>query len=404
MSVLKRIKVWDVKVGMIIVRCDKAGVPFNEYGVPLTDISKAQKLASYGVENVYVWIGEPSKTVMAPKKNLPKEHTYDVPKDDDIKSIDIAAAGELANRVKTAIEKALDDIKKGRIANIDTLNVMVSDVIHTAIDTPGIFTSIPPFKAGFNEEDCTHSLNVCLLAVSIGQIMGLKGKELADLGLAAILHDVGSMRVPERILTKKTALSEMEFAVLKKHPTWGHEILSRNSQINNEVLLAVSPHHEYCNGSGYPSALKEIYLTRISKILSVAEDYETMINGRMASYRASNNTDAIKRIYAGIGKQYNEAVVKAFVSVVGVFPVGTTVKLTDGNVAVICEVNKKDQSKPKVILLGKDGKGERSFVNLAKSPTIKVAATINHAEYGINPDDILHGFFNDRLKSHISNS
>lgn len=393
MSVLKRVKISDVETGMIIVRCDKAGVPFNEYAVPLTDISKALALAEFGVEHVYIWVGSSA--------DMAATQTLKIPKEDDIRSIDIAAAGEIVNRAKIVVEQTINNIRKGRLADMSALNVMVSDIIHTATDIPGVFTSMTPLKHKLDQDDFTHSLNVCVLALSIGQIMGLKGKELIDLGLASIFHDIGITRVPDRILTKQTALTEMEYSVLKKHPDWGYELLERNNQINKEVLVAVSQHHEYCDGSGYPSGLQEMYLTRISKILSVAEDYETMTNGKMASYRAANNTEAVKRIYAGMGKQYNDSVVKAFVSVIGVFPVGTMVKLSDGNTAIVCEVNVKDQSKPKAIVLGKDGKGERSFVNLAKNPDLKIASAVNHNEYGVDPDDVFDAFLNDRIKAQI---
>ncbi len=397
MSALLQIKISDLKPGMIVVRCDKSGIPFNEYGVPLTDAGKAEELASFGVRHVYIWNGGKE----APEET--KKHDYSVPAGEDIPSVAIAAAMELAGKAKNTVNNAINNAKKGRPVDIETVSGIISDIIQASSDTQHIFASMPPITAAsVDEEDCAHGLNVCCLALSMGLIMGLKQKDLMNLGIASVFHDVGKSRVPEKILKKNGPLSDVELTILKKHPGWGYEMLEKSGKVETEALIAIGQHHECCDGSGYPASLNERYIIKISKILAVAEAYETMLCGGTEYPGVQNNTDAVKRIYAGMGRQYSEDAVKAFVSVMGVYPVGTFVKLSDGNTAIVCEVNRKDQSRPKVILMGKDGKGKRGFMNLAKKQDIKVTSPANHAEYGIDPDSVFDDFLRERIRSRIS--
>ena len=113
--------------------------------------------------------------------------------------------------------------------------------------------------------------------------------------------------------------------------------------------------------------------------------------------RAFNNTDAIKKIYAEAGKKYQADIVKTFVSIMGVYPVGTAVSLSNGSIGIVCETNKMDQAHPKILMMHKDNPSNIELVNLKTHPNIKIVKELNNTELNINPFEIFNSFLKSRI-------
>lgn len=403
MASLKRIGVWDIQLGMVIVKCDKAGVPFNEYGRPLSNLGYIHSLHDYGVEHVYIWSEDDApdeKQAETKQAEPPKAIEYKVAKDDDVNAILLSSATELVHMLKENFTESMAGLKMGKAIDAPAVIDVVSDIIFMSNDNPEVFTKIA-LGEGMSKDEFTHGLNVCINAVSLGQAVGIKGKELHDLGLAGLLHDIGKVRVPEQILNKKTNLSEYEMAALKRHPEYAGQVLQRYSCINEDVINIIYQHHECCDGSGYPSGINAQYILKPSKVLAIAEAYNTMLTYSPEFPRAFNNTDAIKKIYAEAGKKYQADIVKTFVSIMGVYPVGTAVTLNNGAIGIVCEVNKFDYGKPKILMLSKDNPNKIELVNLKTHPTIKIIKEINNAELNINPFEIFNNFLQNRISHQV---
>ncbi len=412
MASLKRIGVWDIQLGMVIVKCDKAGVPFNEYGRPLSNLGYIHSLHDYGVEHVYVWSEKdsppekPANDTPEINKNASKSHEIPneveikVNKDDDVNAILLSATTELVSMLKTNFTESMSGLKMGKAIDTPSIISVVSDIVFMSDDNPEIFTKIA-VNEGMSKDEYTHGLNVCINAVSLGSAIGIKGKELHDLGLAGLLHDIGKVRVPEHILNKKTGLSDYEMASLKRHPEYAGQVLQRYDNISEDVLNIIYQHHECCDGSGYPSGLNSQYISKSAKVLAIAEAYNTMLMYSPEYPRAFNNTDAIKKIYAESGKKYQADIVKTFVSIMGVYPVGTAVTLSNGNIGIVCEVNKHDQSKPKVLMLHKDDPSHIELLNLKTHPNIKIVKEINNTELNINTFEIFNSFLKNRIAHQV---
>lgn len=401
MASLKRIGVWDIQLGMVIVKCDKAGVPFNEYGRPLSNLGYIHSLHDYGVEHVYIWSEDDSpKEKATQKEEKPKTVEYQVAKDDDVNAILLSSAAELVNMLKENFTESMAGLKMGKAIDTPAIVDVVSDIIFMTNDNPEVFTKIA-LSEGMTKDEYTHGLNVCINAVSLGQAVGIKGKELHDLGLAGLLHDIGKVRVPEQILNKKANLSEYEMAALKRHPEYAGQILQRYDNISEDVINIIYQHHECCDGSGYPSGINAQYILKTSKVLAIAEAYNTMLTYSPEFPRAFNNTDAIKKIYAESGKKYQADIVKTFVSIMGVYPVGTVVTLSNGAIGIVCEVNKFDYGKPKILMLSKDNPDKIELVNLKTHPTIKIVKEINNTDLNINPFEIFNSFLQNRISHQV---
>lgn len=406
MASLKRVGVWDIQLGMVIVKCDKAGVPFNEYGRPLSNLGYIHSLHDYGVEYVYIWSTQDEvKETKDDKEEIIKseddKHEFTVRKEDDVNAVLLSAATEFVHMLKENFSESMATLKIGRSFDAPAVVNIVSDIIFMSNDNPEIFTKIA-LSEGMTKDEYTHGINVCINAITLGQAVGIEGKELQDLGLAGLLHDIGKVRIPEQILNKKSVLSEYEMASLKRHPEYAGQVLQRyDSIISEDVVNIIYQHHECCDGSGYPSGINAQYILKSAKVLAIAEAYNTMLMYSPEYPRAFNNTDAIKKIYAEAGRKYQADIVKTFITIMGVYPVGTAVSLNNGNIGIICEVNKNDQARPKVLMFNKENPKKVELVNLRNKPNIKIIKEINNSELNINPFELFNNFLQNRVSAQI---
>lgn len=160
----------------------------------------------------------------------------------------------------------------------------------------------------------THSINVQNIALSIGKIMGLTDKELKELSILAILHDIGKIGIPESILNKPERLTDFEFATIKRHPQIGYDAIKPIKRLQ-KISEAILDHHEHYNGDGYPNGKKQEEISMIARILSVADVFEALTADRV--YRkAMSIQQAIDIIQAGKEQQFDPSVVDALLEIV----------------------------------------------------------------------------------------
>ena len=159
----------------------------------------------------------------------------------------------------------------------------------------------------------THCSNVQRIALSLGQTMGLEDKELKDLSIAAIIHDIGKIGIPESILNKPERLSEVEFSIIKRHPQIGYDSIKHIKRLQN-VAEAIRDHHEHYDGNGYPNGKRQEELSRIARILAVADVFEALTSDRV--YRpAMSVKQALNIIREEKGQQFDPVVVEALLRI-----------------------------------------------------------------------------------------
>lgn len=219
----------------------------------------------------------------------------------------------------------------------------------------------------------THSLNVTMYSLAIGIEMNLTQKQLELLGMGAILHDVGKMKVPEEILLKPGKLTAEEFEEIKKHPEDGFNILRNVPNISLLVAHCAYQHHERLNGSGYPRGIQEEDIHCFGKIIAVADVFDAVTSNRV--YRqAMLPQDGLEILFAGVGTLYDEKVVDAFRMAVAIYPVGITVELNDGRKGVISRQNLGLSDRPVVRVLEESGQAVTPY-ELDLSETLDVVIT-----------------------------
>ncbi|RFU70099.1 HD-GYP domain-containing protein [Peribacillus saganii] len=210
----------------------------------------------------------------------------------------------------------------------------------------------------------THSLNVTLYSLAIGIEMKLNQKQIETLGMGAILHDVGKMLVPAKILMKPDKLTAEEFAEMKKHSELGFQLLRNAVTVPLVVAHCAYQHHERLDGTGYPRGIKGEDIHLFGRIIAVADVFDAVTSNRV--YRkAMLPHEGLEILYAGSATQFEVHIVEAFRRAVAIYPVGLMVELSDGRIGVVSKQNPGLSDRPVIEILEENAQAVEPYeVNL----------------------------------------
>ena len=241
----------------------------------------------------------------------------------------------------------------------------------------------------------THMVNVSILAMAQAHALGLDGPQLREVGLSALMHDIGKVRIPTEILQKTDRLTEDEFTIMKRHVVDGAEILRQTPEMPIMAPSVAFEHHLRLDGSGYPD-VKRTSLNLATMLTSIADVYDAMRSQR--SYQQAFPTDRILAVMKrNDGTQFDQHLVRRFVQLIGIYPPGTLVRLSSSEIAVVLQVHAPDPHRPRVQIL-RDPEGHP----IASQPTrhlwetadgddddIHITGPLDPADYGIDPLEYL---------------
>lgn len=243
-----------------------------------------------------------------------------------------------------------------------------------------------------------HSVNVALLATCLGRHIELSDIALEHLTICGLFHDLGKVDVPKEILLKHGTLTAEEWDLLKAHPVIGvRKILMLNAtpSLRSRIILGPFEHHLNLDMTGYPKTLFMGHLSLIGKILHIADVYEAMTAETV--YRAKSFTpdEALRQMWDEAGKSFDRILMKRFIHMMGIYPIGSIVELSDGNKALVMDYpDENERSLPQVLRLMDDGQGnwQRSEMIYLADQTMKespvplsIVRSIKPAQLHINP-------------------
>jgi putative nucleotidyltransferase with HDIG domain len=238
----------------------------------------------------------------------------------------------------------------------------------------------------------THMVNVSILTMSQARSLGLDGSPLRELGLAALMHDIGKVRTPTEILNKPEKLTDDEFKVMRMHVVDGAEILRRTPEMPAVAPVIAFEHHLRLDGTGYPFGVSRSGLNIGTMLCSIADVYDAMRSQR--AYQQAFPSDRILEVMKrSDGQQFDQHLVRRFTQLLGIYPPGNLVRLDTGALAVVMAVHAPDPFKPrvKVVISATGDQLERPYeVNLWEVPAESqgpksVKASLDPAEYAIDP-------------------
>ncbi|MDA8329241.1 MAG: HD-GYP domain-containing protein [Betaproteobacteria bacterium] len=259
---------------------------------------------------------------------------------------ELARAEQIRNEGRHAIMSMFAEVRMGKALPMDEMVGLVDKINDSVMRNHSALLSLVKLK---NKDDYTylHSVAVCALMIALGKQLGVEENQLKLLGMAGLLHDVGKIAMPEDILNKPGRLTDDEFELIKTHPVRGWEILKESPSMNALVQDVCLHHHERVDGTGYPDQLSGPALTLAARMGGICDVYDAITSDRC--YKAGwPPAEAIRKMAEWQNGHFDATIFQAFVRTIGIYPVGTLLKLKSGRLAVVTDQSEKSLLKPVV--------------------------------------------------------
>lgn len=253
-------------------------------------------------------------------------------------------AGAIYSRALQTIRKVFQETRFGKVPSVGEVQRTVEDIVGGILKGKHPLMALTMIKS-YDEYLFNHSVNVGILSMALGETLELDGTALRELGLGALLHDLGKINVPESIIRAPRKLTDEEFEIIKRHPVDGVKILEQMG-VQSEIALRVTKeHHIDFDGRGYPRLGPDEQPHAYSMIVHVADTYDAMTTVRPYDGPADPN-QAISRMKKLAGTAFNPLTLDSFVDMLGIYPPGSSVRLTTGEIGVVTRPGGDDTSRP----------------------------------------------------------
>lgn len=345
-------------------------------GAVLTQ-SLIQKLMDYGVLAL---------TVETLPDSGPEEDSVGSTEDQALLSRPVPeqTSNETRAITEATVRGMMADVILGKRVQAERVKKSVQLVFSELMNRDFVIEKLSLIRA-LDDYSFTHSINVCIFAVSLGMILGYTRPMLLELAIGGILHDIGKILVPGRILKKPGMLTDKEFAEVKRHPLYGLDILKGEPGISSDAMAVISQHHERFNGQGYPLGLTGKSIHEFARITAVVDVFDALTSNR-AYKSAMLPYEAVEVIMTSSNSGFDTQIVKAFLENINIYPRGSIVELNNGAVAVVTAVNRSLPTRPRVKIL-RDEVGlpvaQREEIDLVTLPSLFIREVLRIEQGGL---------------------
>ncbi len=255
-------------------------------------------------------------------------------------------AVQIRHQASTLVRTVMQDARLGRAIELDQVEPVVVSITESILRNPGALVGLLRIK---NKDDYTflHSVSVCTLLVAFCRSRNIAADVTHQAGLGGLLHDTGKALVPDAILNKPGPLTDEEFAVIKRHPQDGYEILRKSPEVGPIPLDITLHHHERRDGSGYPGKQANEQISELAQMAAIVDVYDAITADR-CYHKGMSAAAALRKIYEWSKFHFNPQYAQEFMRCVGIYPVGTMVLLESGRLGVVIEPHETNLLAPKV--------------------------------------------------------
>nr|WP_277344491.1 HD-GYP domain-containing protein [Oleiagrimonas sp. C23AA] len=262
---------------------------------------------------------------------------------------EVGRAEEAFRNATSIVEDIVQDISAGRGLSVATVDRAVRPVVESVLRSADAFFWIESQRSR-NVYLYKHSISCSALAAAFGRHMGFAEDTIISLAAGGLLLDVGKSRVNQDLLERPGPVTEDEMAELRRHVDFGVSLLEESDIGDRDVLDMVQSHHERYDGTGYPNGLLGNGIPLLARMAAIIDSYDAMIS-QVPYRKALSKAGALSRIYAGRDAAYQGELVEQFQACLGVYPTGSLVELSSGEVAVVMAQNQVRRLRPKVAVI-----------------------------------------------------
>lgn len=248
---------------------------------------------------------------------------------------ELRQAAKIVGKSRDAVCSMFNEARMGRAVDAAQAMPLVEEIASSVMRNPGALIGLARLKTA-DDYTYMHSVAVCALMIALARQLGLDDDTTREAGLAGLLHDIGKMAVDSAILNKPGKLSEAEFSAVKEHPSAGYRLLLDARGVGPIPLDVCLHHHEKLDGTGYPERLAGDAVSLYARMGAVCDVYDAITSDR--PYKQGwCPAESLRRMAEWSAGHFDEHVLQCFVKSVGIYPVGTLVRLTSGRLGVVVE-------------------------------------------------------------------
>ena len=319
--------------------------PFLRSSFAITDEEQIEKIRQAGIHDAYIDTSrgldvsdaptaEEVRAELEQEMQLVASAQAPEPIRLDIAS-ELGRARQIKDQASGLVRSVMKDVRLGKVVELEQVEPMVQTITESVLRNGGALLTLLRIK---NKDDYTflHSVSVGTLLIAFCRAVGLDDATTHQAGLGGLLHDTGKALVPDAVLNKPGRLTEEEFEIIKRHPEDGWRILTQTPGIGPIPLDITRHHHERMDGSGYPDKLPGKEISTLARMSSIVDVYDAITADR-CYHKGMAATDALRKLFEWSKFHFDPALVQSFMRCVGIYPVGTLVRMESGKLGVVIE-------------------------------------------------------------------
>lgn len=371
---LKRIRVSQLQVGMYIedMQGSASAKQLWPQGFLLQDERTLDRIRDSGVREVWIEtsrgedvVEEEPVALASVQAANPSASRPAAPVEQVSVEAELKRAAQICNQAKSAVTTMFQEARLGKAVNIAAAKGLVEDLSDSVSRNAQALISLARLKTA-DDYTYMHSVAVAAMMIALARQLNLNEDQVRSAGLAGLLHDMGKAAIPLNVLNKPGKLTDKEFAIVKSHPEEGHKMLQMLKDADPIALDVCLHHHEKTDGTGYPAGLSNGEISLFAKMGAVCDVYDAITSNR--PYKAGwDPAESLRKMNEWTNGHFDPVVFKAFVKSLGIYPIGSLVRLSSERLGVVVGQSPTSLTAPKVKVFYHAQKGhlKPEVVNLA---------------------------------------